>query len=139
MLCNRTCSPVIFTYEFVALRLPWRWLFGCRVELVVEQAECLLAAESVAREMRAIARRELNFDVHAIRGAPLDERRPQPIVDVIVRHIADHVAPPIDLLVEICVRLLHPLQQKTIKLLFYSILLYDKKQMLMGKHVWQSI
>lgn len=102
----------LLTNQFVALRLPWRWLFGCCVEFVIEQAERLLATERVAREMRAIARRELNLDVHSISGPPLDKRRPQPIVDVIVRHIADHVAPPIDLLVEIRVTLLHPLQQK---------------------------
>lgn len=50
------------------------------------------------------------FYVHAVRRSPLDERRPQPIVHVVVRYVADDVTPPIDALVEVRERLFHPLQ-----------------------------
>lgn len=95
-------------YHLVALGLPGRRLLGRRVELVVQQRERLLAGERVAREQRAVADGELDLDVDAVGGAALDERRPQPVVDAVVRHVAHDVRPPVDALVEVGERLLHP-------------------------------
>lgn len=109
----RKHSSVIFdqlTDEFITVRLPWWWLFRCGVKLVVEKTECLLAAKSISREQRAVSCREFDFYVHAIRRTPLDERRPEPIVHVVISDVADDVTPPIDALVEVRERLFHPLQ-----------------------------
>lgn len=96
------------TDHLVALGLPGRGLLGGGVELVVQQGEGLLAGERVAREQRAVPDRELDLDVDAVRDAALDERRPQPVVDAVVGHVAHHVRPPVDALVEVGERLLHP-------------------------------
>lgn len=98
------------TDHLVALGLPRRRLLGRGVELVVQQREGLLAGERVAREERAVADRELDLDVDAVGDAALDERRPQPVVDVVVGHVAHHVRPPVDALVEVGEGLLDPLQ-----------------------------
>lgn len=95
--------------ELVALRLPGWGLSRRRVKLVVEQREGLFAGERRAREEGAVAHRELDLDVDAIRLAPLDERRPQPVVDVVVGHVAHDVRPPVDPLLEIRKALLNPL------------------------------
>lgn len=99
------------TDEFVALWFP-RWRFARRgVELVVEQREGLLARQSVAGEQRAVPDRELDLDVDAVSDASLDERRPQPVVDVVVGHVANHVGPPVYALLEVRIALLYPLKQ----------------------------
>lgn len=103
-------SPL--TDKFITLRLPrWR-LLGGGVELVIEQTEGLLTAERVPGKQRAVAGREFDFYVHAVRRAPVDERRPQPVVHVVVRHVAHNVTPPIYSFVEICEGLLDPLQHE---------------------------
>lgn len=98
------------TDQLVTVGLPWRRLLGGGVELVVEQTESFLAAARGSREQRAVTDREFDFYVHAVRRTSLDERRPQPIVHVVVRDVADNVAPPIDAPVEVRERLFHPLQ-----------------------------
>ena len=40
--------------------------------------------------------------------SPLDEGRPQPIVDIWVADVADNIAPPVDPLVEVGEALLNP-------------------------------
>ena len=96
------------TDHLVALGLPgWR-LFSRRVELVVQQREGLLAGERVAGEQGAVPDGELDLDVDAVGDAALDEGRPQPVVDAVVGHVAHHVRPPVDALVEVGERLLHP-------------------------------
>lgn len=98
------------TDQLVTVRFPrWR-LLGGHVELVVKQAESFLATERVPWEQGAVTSREFDLYVHAVRRSPLYERRPQPIVHVVVRHVADNVTPPIDALVEVGERLFHPLQ-----------------------------
>ena len=95
---------------FVALGFPRRWLFGGRVEFIVEQTEGFPAAVGGAREERTVTSCELDFNVYPIRRTSLDERRPQPIVNVLVGDIAYHVTSPIDTLIKICKRFFDPLQ-----------------------------
>lgn len=97
---------------FVTVSLPRRRFFRGSVELVIEEAECLATTVGRAREEGTVAGRELDLDVYPVGRAPLDEGRPQPIVDVPVRDIAHHVAPPVDALLEIRERLLDPLQRE---------------------------
>lgn len=98
------------TDQLVTVRFPRGRLLGGHVELVVKQAERLFATERVSWEQGAVAGGEFDLYVHAVRRSPLDERGPQPIVHVVVRHVADNVTPPIDALVEVGERLFHPLQ-----------------------------
>lgn len=110
---NKTCNVVnvYLTDEFVALWFP-RWRFARRgVELVVEQREGLLARQGVAGEQRTVPDREFDLDVDAVSDAALDERRPQPVVDVVVSHVANHVRPPVYTLLEVRIALLYPLKQ----------------------------
>jgi len=100
------------TNEFITIWLPRRWFLGGSIELIIEQTKGLLAAESIPGEQRTIADCEFDFYVHAIRRTSLHERRPQPIVHIVVRYIAHHVTPPIDALVEVCEGFLHPLQSR---------------------------
>ena len=96
--------------ELVALGLPRRRFARGGVELVVEQREGLLAAERRAGEERTVAHGELDLDVDAVGLTALDERRPQPVVDVVVGHVAHHVRPPVDALLEVGEAFFHPLQ-----------------------------
>ena len=48
------------------------------------------------------------LNVNSICLSPLNEGRPQPVVNIWVSNIADHVAPPVDALVEVGEALLHP-------------------------------
>jgi uncharacterized protein YjhX (UPF0386 family) len=98
--------------HLVAFGLPRRWLASGRVEFVKEQAERLLARECIAREERAVADGEFHLDVQSVGRAALNERRPQPVVDIVEGHVAHHVRAPVDALFEICVALLHPLKHK---------------------------
>ena len=41
----------------------------------------------------------MDFDVESIGGAAIDERRPEPVVDVLVGYVTHHIAAPIDTLV----------------------------------------
>jgi hypothetical protein len=100
------CDPAD---ELVALGLPRRWLARLCIELVKEQAERLLAAQRVARKERAVANGEVDLDVESVGGTAIDERRPQPVVDVRISDIADDVAAPVDALAVIGERLLNPL------------------------------
>lgn len=99
------------TNLFVTLGFPRRWLFGGRVEFIVEQTEGFPAAVGGARKEGTVTSRELDFNVYPIRRTSLDERRPQPIVNVLVSDIAYHITPPIDALIKICKRFLDPLKQ----------------------------
>lgn len=101
------------TDQFVALRLPRRRFSGGGVEFVVQQREGLLAGERVARKEGAVADGELDLDVDAISLRTLDERRPQPVVDVMVGHVAHHIRSPVDALFEVGETLLHPLKAQT--------------------------
>ena len=76
------------------------------------------ATERVSWEQGAVASREFDLYVHAVRRSPLYERGPQPIVHVVVRDVADNVTPPIDALVEVGERLFHPLQSNGDYLIF---------------------
>lgn len=77
---------------------------------MVEQTERLLAIQRSTGKQIAVAHAEPNLDVDAIRIASLDERRPQPIIYILVGYVADHIRSPIDwILLEICEALLHPL------------------------------
>ena len=96
--------------EFVRVGLPRRRLPRGGVELVVEEAEGFLARERRAGEERAVAHRELDFDVDAVGLTALDERRPQPVVDVVVGNVADDVRAPVDALLEVGEAFFHPLQ-----------------------------
>ena len=44
-----------------------------------------------AGEEVTVSQRELDLNVDPVRLAPLDERSPQPVVDVGVAHVANHV------------------------------------------------
>ena len=48
------------------------------------------------------------LNVNSICLSPLNEGRPQPVVNIWVANIADHVAPPVDALVEVGEALLDP-------------------------------
>lgn len=60
-------------------------------------------------EETAVPDGELNFYVDPVGNPSVDEGRPQPVVDVVVRHVAHHVRPPVDALLEVGEALLHPL------------------------------
>lgn len=107
--CLKRFVASLLTNKFVTIRLPRGWLLGGGVKLVVEQTKGLLTAESVPGKQRTVASREIDFYIHAVRRTSLYERRPQPIVYVGVRYVAHNITPPIDALVEVCKRLLHPL------------------------------
>ena len=110
--------------EFVAVGFPGRGFAGGGVELVVEQTERLLAGERRAREQGTVAHRELDFDVDAVGLAALDERRPQPIVDVVVGHVAHHVRAPVDALLEVGEALFYPLQSNNNKPLVIDAIIH---------------
>ena len=61
-----------------------------------------------AGEEVTVSQRELDLNVDPVRLAPLDERSPQPVVDVGVAHVTDHVGPPVDALVKVGEALLYP-------------------------------
>lgn len=77
--------------------------------VVIEQSSKYI---SLTWKQTAISYGKLNFDVHSIGHISFNERRPQPIVHVIISYITDYVGPPINAFLEICKRLLHPLKQK---------------------------
>lgn len=94
--------------QLVTLGLPEGRLLRGGVELVVEQREGLLAGEGSAGEEGTVAHRELHFDVHAVGGSSLDEGRPEPVVHVVVGHVAHHVRPPVDAVLKLREALLDP-------------------------------
>ena len=94
--------------QFVRLGLPGRRLARGGVKLEEEERESLLALDGGAGEEITVAETELDLDVDSVRLPPLDERSPQPVVDVRVPDVADHVRPPVDPLVEVCKALFHP-------------------------------
>lgn len=96
--------------QFVFVHLINARRSALRVALVVEQTERLLAVQRPTRKQIAVAHTELHLDVDAIRVSSLDERRPQPIVHILVRDVADHIGTPMNArLFEVCEALLHPL------------------------------
>lgn len=118
------------TNEFITIRFPWRWLLSGSIEFIIKKTKCFLAAKRISREQGTVSCREFNFNVHPVRGSPLNKWRPKPIVHVIVGNIANHITPPVDSLVEVGERLLHPLKSKKEKnfifphSFFYSLSLY---------------
>jgi len=61
-------------------------------------------------EQRTVAYCELYFNVESVCWATIYKRRPQPVVDIVISHIAYHIAPPIYALYEVCERLFYPLK-----------------------------
>ena len=57
----------------------------------------------------AISHREFHLNVDSIGVVSLNERRPQPVVDIIVRNIAGNVRAPIDALRKVCETFFDPL------------------------------
>lgn len=77
---------------------------------MIEQTERLLAVERPAGKQIAVAHAKPNLDVNAVRIASLDERRPQPIIYILVGHVTDHIRTPVDgVILIVCEALLHPL------------------------------
>lgn len=57
----------------------------------------------------AVSHTEFNLDVDAVRISTLDERRPQPVVDVVVGDVAGDVGSPVDALFKVGKALFDPL------------------------------
>ncbi len=57
----------------------------------------------------AVPHAELDLDVDAIGIVPFNERRPQPVVDIIVGDIANDVRSPVDALLKVGEALFDPL------------------------------
>lgn len=55
---------------------------------------------------------KFNFYVNPVRVTPLDERGPQPVVHILIGYITDNVRSPVDPLLEVGERFLHPLQNR---------------------------
>lgn len=102
--------------QFVGFCFPWGWFTGGGVEFVVEEAEGLLAGERVAWEEAAVTDGELDLDVDAVGFAALDEGHPEPVVDVVVGHVADDVRTPVDAFLEVCEGFFHPLERKKVEI-----------------------
>jgi len=100
----------ILTNRFIAIRFPRRWFPGGHVKLIVEQWKSFFARQSVPREQRTVSDGKLDFDVNEIGQTALNERRPHPIVDVLLGDIAHDVRPPVDALFKIYVAFFDPLE-----------------------------
>lgn len=59
-----------------------------------------------------VSHAELDFDVDAIGIVPFDERRPQPVVDIVVGDITYDIRPPVDALLKVGEALFDPLKKK---------------------------
>lgn len=60
-------------------------------------------------KQRAISNCKLDFNVKSIGWSTVDKRWPEPIVDIVVRNITDHITAPIYSFAEIRKRFFHPL------------------------------
>lgn len=113
--CTCILSQSFLTNQLITFGLPWRWLSSGSIEFIKQQTECFLAGERVAGEERTITNCKLNFNVQPICWATIDERRPKPIVHIIVGHIAHDIATPIDTLAKVCEWFFNPLAKWNMK------------------------
>lgn len=99
--------------------------FGCfhdwegRVELIgsnwvvvfmVVKGEGFLAGQSHAWKEITVPHAKLDFDVEPLDRVIrfLDERSPQPVVDIVVGDVTDYIGPPMNALFKVCEGLFHP-------------------------------
>lgn len=64
----------------------------------------------LTREEVAVSHTEFNFDVNSVRILALNERRPEPVVDVVVSDITYNIRAPVDVLFKVGEALFNPLQ-----------------------------
>ena len=99
------------TYEFIFVRFPRQWLRFSSIEFVIKKTKRFLATESISGEHGTVSDCKFNFYVNPIGWTSFYERRRQPVVDRIVRHVAHNMRSPIDSFFEICKTFFYPLKQ----------------------------